>query len=197
MNKPEAPPNIIVRNGGVGRGCAVLLLILTATLSIAAASVRRPSWEDTDNDGRSTRQQILEWTCQVELGPRGGIIEAKCLDGYGGEAIETKRVSEDIEINHLYPWSVAAQRGAFADRKLAREAFYGDMDNLVVTSAKTNNDKRDKMPREWCPPSPLGRKSAAARIRRVVDRHGLPLLTAEELAVKAWEAGECGIPGQP
>lgn len=173
------------------------LVLAALALLLIAASVRRPSWEDTDNDGRNTRQQILEWTCQVALGPRGGILEARCLDGYSGELIETKRVSEDIEIDHLYPWSVAAQRGAFADRKLAREAFYGDLDNLVVTSSKANAKKSDKMPGEWCPPSVLGRKSAAARIRRVVDRHGLPLLPAESAAVEAWEAGECGIPGQP
>lgn len=194
MKKPEAPPNIIVRHGGVG--CLVVtLLIISAPLF--AAAVRRPSWEDTDNDGRNTRQQILEWSCQVELGPRGGILEARCLDGYTGEVIETKRAAEDIEIDHLYPWSVAAERGAFGDRKLAREAFYGDLDNLVVTSAKGNAKKSDKMPGEWCPPSVLGRKSAAARMRRVVDRHGLALLPVEELAVKAWEAGECGIPSPP
>ena len=59
------------------------------------------------------------------------------------------------------------------------DAFKCDTDNIVFTTAQTNNEKSDKLPDEWMPPSVRVRGMYCETIEIVVERYDLPDVPCE------------------
>jgi hypothetical protein len=179
------------------------LLLLLLCLALPAAAYDRPRWADADRDCKDTRAEVLESQCaSVTWDDRGcRVRQAVCLDVYSGAEIATDTASQSIQVDHIYPASVAWTRGTWrlsngsrcteADRCPSYSTFFNDPLNLLATRSRTNGQKSDRMPAEWCPATRGARILAAKRLRAVAERYRLPLTGRDEIGLRAWAAGGC------
>jgi chorismate mutase len=170
---------------------SVTALIFALTFPASAASPRRPGWRDADGDCQNTRTEVILRDCRhVELSANGcKVLSAVCPDPYTGAEIATDSPAQALHVDHIFPAAEARRRRSWTTA--AFTAFYNDMDNLVVTRARTNQRKSDLMPDKWCPAGPVARRLTARTIRRVARSYALPLRPNEQRALRAWERGEC------
>ncbi|MBC9704969.1 MAG: DUF1524 domain-containing protein [Enterococcus sp.] len=116
-----------------------------------------PSWEDVDNNGCDTRNDIIardldntviDGSCKVQSGTYN--------DPYTGTVIQFDRSSGNgggIDIDHIVALSAAYRTGAAdwdADKRLR---FANDPLNLISSQAAANRAKGDKDASEWLPSS--------------------------------------------
>lgn len=157
-----------------------------------AAAWHRPRWAHPDHTCRDTRALLLASRCAaVTWDPRGCHVRtATCLDTYTGAQVSTDDVPHALQVDHLLPVAVARARRSWTPAAFAQ--YYNDMDNLMVTRARTNERKSDLMPGAWCPALPGARRLAAVRLSRVAERYGIPLAATDRAGLAAWGAGRCG-----
>lgn len=179
------------------------LLLLLLFLALPAAAYDRPRWADADRDCKDTRAEVLEQQCATVTWDARGcrVRRAACMDVYSGAEIATDTAAQSIQVDHIYPASVACARGTWlladgsrctrADRCPAYSAFFNDAQNLLATRSATNRDKAALMPAEWCPATRGARILAAKRLRAVAARYRLPLTARDEIGLRAWAAGSC------
>lgn len=173
----------------------ILAALLLAASPAFAADAPRPSWRDDDHDCQSTRTEVIIRDCrEVVLSANGCTVAAAvCVDLYTGADITTDTPAQSIQIDHLFPYAEARTRKRWSKAALAN--FFNDQLNLVAVRARTNGQKSDRMPGEWCPSDARARPEVARRFRAVVKRrYAFALTASEEAGVRAWERGEC-MPG--
>lgn len=170
---------------------------------VASSSFERPSWADLDHDGLDTRADLIATVCTYIAwnSSRTRVLRAECPDLYDATIISTDTVPQSIQIDHLYPASVAWYRRVWvrADGKPCLQVkdceqyrqFYNDVLNLTVTRSKTNNTKSDLMPAKWCPVDPYARVFTAIRFKLVAEKWKLPLTSEDERGLMAWSQGRC------
>lgn len=176
--------------------CLVLMTLCLPVDVGAADAYKRPSWRDVDLDCRDTRADLLVDRCVADLGADGcSVVRAVCLDGYTLERVTSEDPSKELQVDHLFPASIAWKRRAWS--RAAFNAFYNDPQNLVLTWWRVNNEKKDKMPDRWCPSTPEASRWAARRMREVAATWGLFFTAEEEAGLRSWEAGRCAPPPAP
>lgn len=151
------------RNCSPGRGC-----------------VFGTSWTDNStaamgHDGCDTRNNILgrDGTQTVlKAGQTCKVLSTVLLDPYTGSELTGL---EDIQIDHVYPLSLAWRMGAASWPMQTRTAFANDPLNLLAVDAAANQEKSDSGPGEWLPPNTAVQCAYAVRFAQVAVRYGLPM----------------------
>lgn len=113
-------------------------------------------WADLDNDGCTTRNEILQRDLtDVTLDTDGCKVETGVLDDpYTGETINFKAgrgTSSDVQIDHVIALKDAWERGADQWDQETRIAFANDPMNLKAVDGSENQSKGAQTPTEWIP----------------------------------------------
>ena len=161
------------------------------TCAPAPAPWHHPRWGHPDGSCRDTRALLLAQRCASVTWDAHGchVRQATCLDVYTGKQVSTDDAPHALQIDHLLPVAVARARRSWTVVEFTQ--YFNDMDNLMVTRARTNEQKGDHMPAGWCPALPGARKLAAVRLSRVAQRYGIPLTASDRVGLDAWGRGEC------
>lgn len=187
---------------------AAAVLALAVPMLAAAPAYNRPAWLDLDGNGRNTRADVLAAHCRSITWDAAGRTarQAVCKDFYTGREIATDTPAQALHVDHVLA-AAAAWRARFsvggawrqddgtrcerADKCAEFRRFFNDRENLRVTRARTNMQKGDRGPADWCP-AVRGARLATARIYRAMARKwALPTTAADERGLRAWERGEC------
>ncbi|MGW1230281.1 HNH endonuclease family protein [Streptomyces sp. NPDC002530] len=193
--KPGAPqsgtPAPSGAAGGAPDGAGLPLAEAIKKIPVAGekrAGYKRDSfrhWVDEDNDGCSTRQEVLlaEAVTAPEQGARCALTGGSWRSYYDEVEVTDAR---KLDIDHMVPLAEAWDSGADDWTPERRQAYANDLTaerSLVAVTAKTNRSKADKDPAAWMPPA----RSAACTY--LVDwtatklRWGLTVDEAEQKAL--------------
>ena len=111
------------------------------------------SWADIDQDCKSTRHEVLE---EFSLAPvtysKDGctVISGRWYGVFSGKYFSK---ASEMDIDHIFPVSLADKLGGRNwSRELKRE-FYNDPANLLPVSSRLNRAKGAKDPTQWMPPN--------------------------------------------
>lgn len=110
-------------------------------------------WLDLDGDGCNTREEIMARDLTDTERPDGCNVVAGVLDDpYTGRSITYSESDPTaVQIDHVYPLSLAWQHGAEQWSDERREAFANDPRNLIAADGPTNASKGDSGPADWMP----------------------------------------------
>lgn len=111
-------------------------------------------WESVD--GCDMRNRILARDLTGEkVGSDDCTVESGTLaDPYTGETIDFERgqgTSSQVQIDHIFPLSLAWQHGARGWSGARRTTFANDPSNLLASDGPANMSKGDSGPGEWLP----------------------------------------------
>lgn len=116
------------------------------------------AWSDTDHNGCDTRNDVLARDLTGETfkpGTRDCVVLTGTLaDPFTGTTIQFVRgqgTSEQVQIDHTIPLSLAWRHGASSWTTEQREIFANDLANLSAVDGNSNASKSDKGPSEWLP----------------------------------------------
>jgi len=116
-----------------------------------------PDWSDVDDDGCSTRYDILYRDLMNEKsdGTECGIKSGTLFDYYTGTLVKYNRLVSGggIDIDHIVAKGNAWISGGSDWDMEQWEAYVNDEDVLQATTAKANRSKGDKDASEWLPPN--------------------------------------------
>lgn len=160
-----------------------------------------PAWSDDvsvrlGHNGCDTRNDILN-EALIDVTHREGtngcvVIAGDLSDPYTGAQIHFEKANaSQVEIDHIYPLSVAWDRGAHSWGSDRRRDFANDPDNLVATAAAANRSKSDRTPAKWLPDSPEGRCLYVTRFVDIARKYQLPM-TRDDARVVAEVGRVCG-----
>lgn len=112
------------------------------------------SWIDTDDNGCSTRNDILARDLDDTERDSDGckVLSGVLDDPYTGQTLEFS--SEDpqaVQIDHVVPLSLAWRMGADEWDRDTRIEFANDPANLLAVDGPANREKSDSGPGEWQP----------------------------------------------
>lgn len=107
-------------------------------------------WSDFDGDGFDTRAEILidRSLCRVSLDSKR-VVTGCWLDAYSGAMLY---FADDVQIDHVVALKEAHEAGAVFFSPKKKEQFANDMENLVITFGRINQEKSAHPPHEWFPP---------------------------------------------
>lgn len=122
------------------------------------------SWEDIDNNGCSQRRDVLyrdlikerNFVIREDKTCNHIVVSGSWYDPYTGYLItlnnlRSQEQSQQIQIDHVVPLSLAWRYGAAFWSNEKKVAFANDLDNLVAVSGSANQQKSDSGPEEWQP----------------------------------------------
>src|SRR5690606_23217001 len=132
------------------------------------------SWVDTDDNGCSTRHDILARDLdRVQVADGCKVTEGVLDDPYTGERLEfTSEDPQAVQIDHVVPLSLAWRMGASEWDRDTRIEFANDPDNLLASDGPANMSKGDAGPGEWQPYEGFQCEYAVAYVE-VTHRYGL------------------------
>ena len=112
-----------------------------------------PHWTDADNDGCSTRDEVLKRESERPVTVSGTctITSGRWYSYYDRE---TWSDPSDVDIDHLVPLAEAWDSGARKWSRPVRERFANDLRDrrsLVGVTDNVNQSKGDQDPDEWLP----------------------------------------------
>jgi len=158
-------------------------------------------WADTDNDGCSTREEILQRDLSHKTfrpsRPCPFVATGVLNDPYSGRSVAFRRgpkTSGLIQIDHVVALADAWRKGAQTLTPARRDAFANDPLNLLAVDAELNQLKSASDAASWLPPNKPYRCPYVARQVAVKATYGLWITTAEKAAI-AGILATC--PGQP
>jgi hypothetical protein len=131
-----------------------------------------PAWADVDHNGCDQRQDTIMRDTGATRTVRNGACYADMsghlyVDPYTDIMLTA---ASQIQIDHVVSLGDAWRSGAAAWTPERRRAYANDLDVLWAVQAKANEQKSDKTPDQWLPPSPehrceFGRKYVAIKIK--------------------------------
>lgn len=163
----------------------------------------RPQWGDLDRNGRDTRADALVSQClYVVFDVKGKHVKrAECFDLYTGSVIATDSAASALQIDHVFPASLAWKRRAWRNDNGSicttakhcdeYKRFYNDPMNLIVTRSRNNGRKSDRGPGFWCPSNPKAFPVITAIIEQDILKYQFPILESERAGIEKWKHGEC------
>ncbi len=136
------------------------------------------SWSDTATglpyagNGCYTRDDVLRrdlTDIQVRANTSGCVVISGTLaDPYTGTVLHfEKNQAADIQIDHVYPLSLAWQLGAWQWDPAKRLRFANDPLNLLAVDGQQNEVKSNSGPASWLPPNKRIRCAYAVRFAQV------------------------------
>ena len=141
-------------------------------------------WFDLDGNGCNTRDDVLQAELtDVELRNNGCHVQSGTLhDPYTASTIDFTRgagTSMDVQIDHIFPLSLAWDLGAHAWPQETRVRFANDPLNLLAVDGSANQQKSDRTMSEWMPPNTGYHCSYVARMLAIAREYNLPLETSD------------------
>lgn len=154
------------------------------------------SWKDVDRNGCDTRNDVLKAQLRddvVKPGTDGCVmLSGTGTDPYTGAAINWRKSSGGVDIDHVYALSRAWDMGASKWSQEDRVEFANDQQvNLLVTKSATNRSKGDNGPGEWMPLQSVYACAWVLRYLQVADEWDLPITQADADAARQI-APKCG-----
>lgn len=139
-----------------------------------------PAWKDVDRNGCDTRNDVLRAQLRdvvVKPGTHNCVIlSGTGTDPYTGAAINWRKSSGGVDIDHVYPLARAWDMGASKWTADQRVQFANDQDtNLLVTKSATNRSKGDDGPGEWMPLKSVNACVWVLRYLESAAKWGLPV----------------------
>jgi len=149
-----------------------------------------PHWSDADDDGCSTRDEVLieEADDPVEVGSGCSLSGGRWYSYYDGVSWTD---TSDIDIDHMVPLKEAWGSGAKSWSTAEREAYANDLDDrrtLVGVTDSVNQAKSDQDIAEWLPEQQVCRY--LGEFVAVKHRWGLSVDSAEQAAMESVYADE-------
>lgn len=150
---------------------------------------------DIDRNGCDYRNDTLRrdlTTMDLRPGTPVCVVEQGSMtDPYTGDEVSFVRNVRpyEIEIDHLVALSDAWQKGAQQWSPEKRAQFGNDPRNLVATSRRANQQKKDGDVATWLPPNKAFRCTYVTRQVEVKSTYGLWVTAAEREAMSAILAG--------
>ncbi|WP_017627446.1 HNH endonuclease family protein [Nocardiopsis chromatogenes] len=134
------------------------------------------SWIDTDDNGCSTRNDILARDlADTEVREDCKVLAGVLDDPYTGDTVDfTAEDPQAVQIDHVVPLSLAWRMGASEWDRDTRVEFANDPGNLLASDGPANMSKGDSGPGEWQPYDGFQCDYSLAYID-VTDRYGLAL----------------------
>ena len=153
-------------------------------------------WKDVDRSGCDTRNDVLKAQLRddvVKPGTDGCVLlSGSGSDPYTGAAINWRKSSGGVDIDHVYPLARAWDMGASKWTAEQRLRFANDqVSNLLVTKSATNRSKGDQGPGEWMPLQPVYACAWVLRYLQVADKYDLPVTQGDSDAAREI-APKCG-----
>lgn len=111
------------------------------------------SWLDLDHDRCNTREEIMARDLDHIERPDGcNVVVGSLDDPYTGRIIVySESYPTAVQIDHVYPLSLAWQHGAAQWTDTRRRAFANDPRNLLAVYGPANSSKGDSGPGQWMP----------------------------------------------
>ena len=150
-------------------------------------------WTDANDgpfghNGCDTRQDVLlEQMRDIELrwGSHCRIYQAFLEDPYTGRQLNWRDDGYRIQIDHVYPLSVAWYAGAWDWPKRKRVRFANDVDReLIATWGAANQDKGNGTPSEWLPPRAAYHCRYVLTYLKVAVHYGLSVTAADVTTIR-------------
>jgi hypothetical protein len=145
---------------------------------------------DTDKDGCSTREEILQRDLTQKTFRTSGrcrvVATGVLADPYSGKARPFRRgtrTSGLVQIDHVVALGDSWQKGAQRFTPARRAAFANDPLNLLAVDGALNQQKGSSDAASWLPPNKSYRCRYVARQVAVKARYGLWITTAEKAAI--------------
>lgn len=141
-----------------------------------------PAWADVDRNGCDTRNDILARDLENETfkdGTKQCVVATGVLnDPYTGTVINFVRgqdTSSAVQIDHIFPLSLAWQQGAQQWTAEKRKQFSNDPMNLKAADGPANGSKSDSGPGSWLPPNKAYRCEYVAGFVMVTAKYELSM----------------------
>lgn len=145
------------------------------------------SWDDIDNNGCDTRNDILKRDLKdTVVGSDCKVKKGSYADPYTGKVISFDSSTGSgggIDIDHIIPLSLAWQTGASTWDDGKRLQFANDPLNLLASDASQNRKKGDKDASEYLPPNVSFHCEYVARQVAVRAKYGTWVTPAEKDAI--------------
>jgi hypothetical protein len=167
--------------GGYDRGCRA-----------DQACVFGPAWSEVGAapSGCDARNSVLgrQLTgARFRPATRDCVVVAGTLhDPYTGRSIAFDRARpRDVQIDHVYPLAAAWDMGAANWPLPQRIRFANDIEfNLLAVDGKANEDKGDRTPADWLPPTPTYHCFYAGKYLTTARQYDLPITAADRAALR-------------
>lgn len=153
-----------------------------------------PAWSDDvgvsgGHNGCDTRNDQLQLQLRevkFKPGSRGCKVLSGILDDpYTGRQVAYVRGQRPgVDLDHVYPLSVAWDRGAAGWSIERRRDLANDPRGLILTAENTNRSKSDAMPDTWQPSPDAGQCTYALRLVEISAAYDLPLTRTEARSVR-------------
>jgi hypothetical protein len=145
------------------------------------------AWEDVDDNGCDTRNDILRRDFETISSEDGCLVLRGTIDDpYTGVTINFVRgsgTSTKVQIDHMVALSNAWRTGAQKLSWQLRVAFANDPLNLMAVDGPTNSAKSDSDAAEWLPPQTAYRCRYVARQISVKAEYHLWVTPSEKAAM--------------
>lgn len=131
------------------------------------------TWSDLDGDCKSTRHEILE---QLNIGRLSysangcRVVSGRWFGVFSGQYFYN---AQDMDIDHVFPVSLADRLGARNWPSVKKSQFFNDPANLLPVDKSLNRSKGAKDPTQWLPPNTSYRCEYVTRFLRVGLKYGL------------------------
>lgn len=146
------------------------------------------SWEDVDDNGCDTRNDILARDMEQETLRDDGctVLTGVLNDPYTGKVIDfdRSRAASAVQIDHVVSLGDAWRTGALEWDETTRTAFANDPENLLAVDGPENQSKSDDDASEWLPPVEAYHCPLVARQVGLKARYGLWVTPAEHDAME-------------
>ena len=149
-----------------------------------------PPWEDVDNNGCDTRNDILRRDLtRITLKSDGCTVLSGVLDDpYSGTSINFVRgvgTSSAVQIDHVVALSDSWQKGSFSWTVSKRMQLANDPLELLAVDGPLNGQKSDSDAASWLPPNKSYRCAYVSRQIAVKSKYGLWVTQAEKDAMRS------------
>jgi hypothetical protein len=153
-----------------------------------------PAWEDVDDNGCDTRDDVLERDLQRIQVKTGGCVVARGTlhDPYTGKTIHFVRgvaTSTAVQIDHVVALAAAWRTGAATWKPARRLAYANDPTVLLAVDGPANEAKGDSDAAEWLPPRQSFDCRYVARQIAIKTKYHLWLTSPEHTAMATLVAG--------
>lgn len=149
------------------------------------------AWEDVDQNGCNTRDDILRrdlMNVRFKVGTRAcTVITGTLNDPYTGKTINFKRgkkSSSAVQIDHVVALSDAWQSGAQGIGEHKRRELANDPENLIAADGPANMQKSDSDASDWLPSNTAYRCTYVARQVHIKAKYGLWVTADEKKAIE-------------
>jgi hypothetical protein len=145
------------------------------------------AWKDIDHNGCDQRNDVLARDMEnVRKNASCKVLSGRLHDPYSGKDIDfTRSKPAEVQIDHVFPLSLAWKMGAAKWPESRREQFANDPANLLAVWGPPNRQKSDSGPAEWRPEKSYlcqyGTKFVA-----VANKYSLPVTSADRSALQSF-----------